>query len=42
MTTLALMLAETKPYGKNSTDYFIIVVVVIIAYLCLRSWWKKR
>jgi hypothetical protein len=42
MTTLAMLLAEAKPYGKNSTDYFIIVLVVIIAYLCLRSWWKKR
>lgn len=42
MTTVALLLADTQPYGKNQSDWLIIVGLVIIVYVMIRRWWKKR
>lgn len=42
MEFLADVLLATRPYGKNQSDYFVIVLVAIIAYIVVRQWWKKR
>jgi hypothetical protein len=38
----AIMLAASDTYGKTYGSQFLFVVIVIIAYIALRRWWKKR
>jgi hypothetical protein len=38
----ATMVAASDTYGKTYGSQFLFVLIVIIAYLMLRRWWKKR
>jgi len=38
----AATLAHSDTYGTTYGSQFLFVVIVIIAYIALRRWWKKR
>lgn len=40
--TAAVLLAADDYYGQNPTDAFIFVAIVVVAYIWLRRWWRRR